>query len=40
MDEKEDCSIFLDDTGLDDGTFLENVAKEALEHDKNNNSEN
>lgn len=32
MGEKEDYSIYLDDRGLEDGTFLKNVVKEALEY--------
>lgn len=31
MDEKNEHSIYLDDRGLEDGTFLKNIVKESLE---------
>lgn len=34
MDEKNEHSIYLDDRGLEDGTFLKSVVKEAIEHEK------
>ena len=41
MEEKEDYSIYLDDRGLDDGTFLKNVVKEALDYkEKREDDEN
>ena len=41
MEEKEDYSIYLDDRGLDDGTFLKNVDKEALDYkEKREDDEN
>lgn len=32
MEEKEDYSIYLDDRGLDDGSYYKKIVKEALEY--------